>query len=111
MIDINKDGVVFLESVKKIFKKYNELKSFSWTQYTPYFNLVDNGNTYFNVNISDLEINGIIETNPKLLQKVRCEISYFLNMYSDYFYLHMFGDHAKITVNFDDLSIDDYDHE
>jgi hypothetical protein len=107
MRDINKEGVVFLNLVKKIFKKYQGLKSFSWTQYTPYFDL----DSYFNANIHDISINGVFETNSKLLQKVSKEISYFLDKYDNYFYLHMFGDHANITVNSEDLNIDDYDHE
>lgn len=41
--DINKQlqeqaKTLFLESAKSVFENHPDLKSFSWTQYTPYFN-------------------------------------------------------------------------
>lgn len=41
---------------KTIFKKYPELKSFSWTQYTPYFN--DGDECVFSAHTDYISING-----------------------------------------------------
>jgi hypothetical protein len=40
---------------KKIFEKYPKLESFSWSQYTPYFN--DGSETYFITNTEYIKIN------------------------------------------------------
>ena len=44
------------EGFKQIFKKHPELKSFSWTQYTPYFN--DGDECVFSANTDYISING-----------------------------------------------------
>lgn len=46
---------------KDIFATAPNLKSVSWTQYTPYFN--DGDTCYFSAHTDDLEINGVSEYN------------------------------------------------
>lgn len=46
---------------EQLFNKYDELKNFSWAQYTPYFN--DGEDCEFKVNLYSLAINGFNEDN------------------------------------------------
>lgn len=47
---------IFLSSFKKLFEETPKLKSFAWSQYTPYFN--DGDTCYFSANTDYLIING-----------------------------------------------------
>lgn len=51
-----KQAETFSHGVKKLFEKSEKLTSFSWNQYTPYFN--DGDTCYFSVNTDYLVING-----------------------------------------------------
>lgn len=51
-----KSAKIFLSSFKNLFEETPKLKSFSWTQYTPYFN--DGDTCYFSANTDYLTING-----------------------------------------------------
>lgn len=46
---------LFKEAVKDIFKKFKDLESISWTQYTPHWN--DGDECVFSCHVSDLAIN------------------------------------------------------
>ncbi len=52
----DKSTEIFLSSFKKLFEETPKLKSFAWTQYTPYFN--DGDTCYFSSNTDYLIING-----------------------------------------------------
>ena len=133
---------IFEDFYKHIFQKYTDLKSFSWSQYTPYFN--DGDPTFFIVNRDYISVNEdyvedsnwysenlvtnwgtwnndlkiyegkVEEVNPNynpVLRKVTLEISTFLGLFDDDFYLSKFGDHANIRVTKDGVDISDYDHD
>lgn len=51
-----KSAKIFLSSFKKLFEETPKLKSFAWTQYTPYFN--DGDTCYFSAHTDYLIING-----------------------------------------------------
>jgi hypothetical protein len=53
---IDESAKFFDEFIKDFFIQYPQVKSFSWTQYTPYFN--DGDSCTFNVNTDYISING-----------------------------------------------------
>jgi len=54
---VNKESKKLIsQGFKDLFKRYPDLKSFSWTQYTPYFN--DGDECIFGANTEYLSING-----------------------------------------------------
>lgn len=128
-------GVVFAEEAKKLFESQPKLESFSWTQYTPYFN--DGESCHFSANtdyitVTDVDGNedddisawGINhyatkgvdwQGNPytpselELAGVAACE---FLKEFEDEDFLMMFGDHTRITVYRDGrVETDDYEHD
>jgi hypothetical protein len=103
----------FNEASKEFFTKYPELKSFSWTQYTPYFN--DGEECTFSVNAysESIGINGENGYNIEdpALQKIQEDISEFIKSFDEDDLKDMFGDHSEITVTKDGASTDSYDHE
>jgi hypothetical protein len=50
-----------------LFSRYPKLESFSWRQYTNYFN--DGEECYFSANVDDLEINGFTEYEDDELEE------------------------------------------
>lgn len=131
---------VFNEFTKSIFKDNPELESFSWFQYTPYFN----EDCTFSANTDSLYLNGesieeaewypvqnivsrgiwnpdtrkydgmIKEKNKKYNEKLSNladKISQFLGELDDMFFLNRFGDHAQVTITKDGVEISDFDHE
>ena len=112
----------FKETVKALFEAHPILESFAWTQYTPYWN--DGDETHFGVN--DLcELNG--EEDPSFSKwdaKTRKSVpgsnplsqaGYALNELlcniDDRDMESMFGNHVKVMVTKDNISIQEYDHE
>ena len=51
-----KSSKIFLSAFKKLFEESPRLTSFSWTQYTPYFN--DGDTCYFSTNTDYIYVNG-----------------------------------------------------
>jgi len=62
-----KSAEIFLSSFKTLFEENPMLKSFSWSQYTPYFN--DGDTCYFSANIDYLWINGEQEDDASWSQE------------------------------------------
>jgi hypothetical protein len=62
----------FKEAVKEIFKKFKDLESFSWSQYTPHFN--DGDECLFSCHFDSLAING--EEDPECVYHLEhiCEL-------------------------------------
>lgn len=60
-----KSEQAFFEGAKKIFESCPDLKSVSWTQYTPYFN--DGDTCEFSVHTDYLEINGDYDDRSGIL--------------------------------------------
>jgi hypothetical protein len=62
-----KSSKIFLSSFKNLFEETPKLKSFAWTQYTPYFN--DGDTCYFSANTDYLMINGDHEDDASWSQE------------------------------------------
>jgi hypothetical protein len=62
-----KSSKIFLSSFKNLFEETPKLKSFAWTQYTPYFN--DGDTCYFSANTDYLIINGDQEDDASWAQE------------------------------------------
>ena len=109
--------VAFQELSKDLFEANPTLSSFSWRQYTPYF---DDGDTcHFSAQTSEpsLTIEGEEEEfdgydMPEDQVGLQDEIVEFLGNFEDDDLLTMFGDHQKVTINRDgSVDSEDHDHE
>jgi hypothetical protein len=127
-------GVVFAEEAKKLFDANPKLQSFSWTQYTPYFN---DGDTcefsahtdYITVTDIDGEVDEVSEWSvrhygekgidwqgnpytPSELELAGAAACKFLAEFEAQDFLMMFGDHTSVTVSRSgDVQTEDYDHD
>lgn len=107
----------FEEGCKAIFAEYPRLKSFMWTQYTPYF--MDGDECVFSANYWDLGINGgdpYDEDEDEGSESFEAEenaIQEFLKMFDDGSddLKTLFGDHAKITITPSGAYVDEYQHD
>jgi hypothetical protein len=124
---------VFSEISKDIFTNNPQLNSFSWNQYTPYFN--DGDTCYFSVNRDYYKINESSDNidswtlnNEKYskdldlvelgfdslesLKKAYNDIDELMNIFDDSDLEEMFDDHVEITVYRDGrIEVDDYSHD
>lgn len=112
---------LFTDASKDLFEKHPKLNSFSWTQYTPYFN--DGEPCEFSVykdyitvtdtdgNVDDeicgSSIRRMLDTGkdwrgnpatPTELEVMGLDVSDVLDQFTDEEFLMMFSDHAKMTV-------------
>ena len=122
-----------------MFVKYPNLVSFSWTQYTPYFNdgdtcyfsvncdaeyittefIEDNGESILGYDRESLTIwkNGEYVTNPNVpeLDKTAHEVSEIvsnlLSEISNDVFLILFGDHVEVIVTKNGIEKEDHDHD
>lgn len=111
---------LFREVTQELFDEYPNLKSFGWSQYTPYFN--DGETCTFSVNGSYPTINGY-NTNtgeyedgeaadtPADNEELEAVVSALLNAIPDEVMLEMFGDHQEITVTRKGITQEDYSHD
>ena len=133
MQDFGKD--LFSQTAKNVFEKNPNLKSFGWTQYTPYFN--DGGVCEFNVyyeynmyiNNKDIDVydpdhwlkpnypyapnfkDYEFDTMQELISAVK-DVLNVLELFSKDDLEIMFGDHAEITAyNNGQISVEKYDHD
>jgi hypothetical protein len=117
------------ESVK-VFEEFPNLQSFSWTQYTPYFNDGDECtfgvNDWFNVTYVgdedpdyDEEDNEIYYSNWQKKpveeftdeEKLAYTLHNLVTFAEDETMKEMFGDHVRVIVSRDGVEIEEYDHE
>lgn len=123
---------------KEIFEKTDKIDSFSWTQYTPYFN--DGDECTFSVHCDYPYINGVdiddldwydwriryylkgdekyknlLTENPKIdinSFKIVEEFKELINSIPDDFLISLFGDHVKVTITKKgDIITDYYEHD
>lgn len=123
----------FNEGAQDLLNSVDGLRSFSWTQYTPYFN--DGEACVFGVRSDYPEVNGSneygetagydeeeYEEAPKYgtpeydvwkkeKQKLIEPVRKFLAMFSDDDMHWLFGDHVKITVTSAGTNTKEYDHD
>lgn len=123
---------------KELFDKTEKIKSFTWRQYTPYFN--DGDTCEFNVYCDYPDINGenideldwyswkikyylkgdqtyanLPTENPELdieASKVVNEFISVIESIPQEMLKDLFGDHASVTIHSDgNIEVDEYDHD
>ncbi|KAA2242857.1 hypothetical protein F0L74_10030 [Chitinophaga agrisoli] len=110
--------------IQPLLLQCDQIKSISWTQYTPYFN--DGDECTFGVHNDDLEVNGQDlydlegyelsysrkDREPSQLERAVDDIRSALSEIPDDFYLALFGNHVKVTINRDGtIEKEEYEHE
>jgi len=121
---------LFNESARGLFAKHPKLESFSWTQYTPYFN--DGDSCTFGVNSGSLYVKFNEKEFEELstwtfrsertynqearqeagLKEAYADIRDLLTTFEDADYELMFGDHVKVTVKAPGVTeTNDYPHD
>jgi len=95
---------LFQKGIKELFEKIDGLKSFSWTQYTPYFN--DGEACEFGVNNTGIKVNNEYEEYNDKYTLIRK----FLQSFEVDVYLDMFGDHCEVTVYQNKIVVEEYEH-
>jgi len=102
----------FKEAYQEIFERYPAVQSFSWAQYTPYFN--DGEECVFRVN-NDPKINGADEYDNEskdIPQKAYLEIRAMLDELPSETMKAVFGDHVEIIVSrAGEPRIEEYSHD
>lgn len=109
--------ILFSQEAKSLFNNHCHLDNFSWEQYTCYFN--DGDECYFKSYTDDqFCVNGHrfydIEYYENLyyLKDVAEKIRNFLSKFDDDDMKEMFGDHVKVIVNREGVSVETYtDHD
>jgi hypothetical protein len=121
----------FLKGMNKIFEMYPEVKSVSWTQYTPYFNDGEectfgahtdyfsvNSYTDYNdegeegtINVLDYDYNNGRQYKYHKGKEIHDAIQSFLDQLDDDDYKTMFGDHAEVIVRKDEITVEEYEHD
>lgn len=105
---------IFYKESKKFFQKYNYLKSYGWTQYTPYWNdgdvcefsvYADPDSIYIN-NKSYYDIEDV-----ETFKEITSDIIGFLRLFDNDEFQYIFGDHCKITIYPSKIQIDSYSHD
>lgn len=129
----------FHELSKELFTLYPELKSFGWTQYTPYFN--DGEECTFRVNHRYPTINGFnsdygkegpegwinitegaqeqiydsgFKPNPNFnpyYKEIIDNVKEFLSKFGDDDFLSIFNNHVEVTITADGVKTAEYEHE
>ncbi len=97
--------IKFLE----VFRDFPDIKNFSWTQYTPYFN--DGEPCNFSVHTYNIEINENWNLEDKYSKAVSL-IENALTTIDEDTMMRLFGDHVKVTVHWDgNIEINEYAHD
>jgi hypothetical protein len=124
----------FTEVSQQLFNKHAVLQSFSWTQYTPYFN--DGDECTFSAHIDEPKVNGLdpyddnsSETvwqsrsgdkpggyvpNPDFnpaIRDARVDVVEFLSNIDESVLRDMFGDHVEVKVTRDGTEVEEYEHD
>ncbi len=105
----------FAESCQQIFKDYPVLVSFSWRQYTPYFN--DGDTCHFGVHEVS-EVNGQdvydLDEEDGVYQMLKVAIDAceaLVSSFDEDDMEAMFGDHVTVTVTRDSVETESCDHD
>ena len=116
-------GEMFREEADKIFEKYSDLLSFSWTQYTDYFNdgepctfsvhgdypdiLLEGEDDYINEDYLYGEKSDRLHKVEKITEDIRS----LLGSVDEEDFESLFGDHVKVVVNRKGKTeVEDYSH-
>lgn len=117
-----KSKAAFGEVCKEIFKKYPKMESFSWHQYTPYFN--DGDECRFYVHSDSVAVNNICpayygfkndeeekEFEESGLEDAIDEIGELVDAMNKEVMKSIFGDHVTVTVTADAVTTSTYNHD
>lgn len=91
------------------------IESFSWTQYTPYFN--DGDACIFSVHASYPEINGVDkweipdEAEREAMKDSYEKVTVLISSYADDDMKEWFDDHSRVTVTKDGVVSTEYNHD
>lgn len=98
----------FKEGAKALFNENPTLNSFAWTQYTDFFNDGDTCN--FHAHTDYPEVNGERETYSveEEFEKLATQVSEFLNTLDNDDFKTLFGDHVRVEVTREDVSVSKY---
>lgn len=115
-------ATLFKEAIQDIFAKYPAIETIAWFQYTPYFNDGDacefgvdtepyiNGlNSYGEAHWSDDRDDD--DTANPIPTEVYGEVSALLGSIPEEIMKDIFGDHAKITIDREKITVDEFEHD
>lgn len=108
---LQKVGEEFItQRLKEMFAKYPKLEKISWSQYTPYFN--DGETCEFSSNHDYAEIEGEgYSYQSEEHNEIEEEFSKFMSQFDDELLKNLFGDHVRIVVDREGITIEEHDHE
>jgi hypothetical protein len=92
-----------------------DIESFSWTQYTPYFN--DGDVCVFRVNYDYPKINGesagdyYKQPEYEVKRELERNVADFLGIFDESDLNYLFGDHVEITVSAEGTTVEEYEHD
>lgn len=121
----------FSAAAKELFEKHPEMETFSWNQYTPYFNDGDSCEFSANTEQESISINGedayeiakdtdwsgskpkpLPEDELSPLLPAQKDVAEFLQNFDEDDYETMFGDHCEVVVNRDGtIDVEEYSHD
>lgn len=104
----------FKSAAKSLFADNSDLVSFSWRQYTPYFN--DGDECVFGSHTDYPYINGsdpwdVEEDQKEKSEAMQKKVVAFLGVFDDEDFKSMFGDHCEVTVTPTEIEVEEYDHD
>ncbi len=113
----------FQETILSLFDKHTWVESFSWRQYSPYWNDGDecvfsvhsyndeillNGMDLYNYDEEPEEERGTLPENAETVYE---EFASALQKFEDDDLQTMFGNHAEVTVTRNGINVESYDHD
>lgn len=121
----------FIKGMDTIFDTFSEVKSVSWTQYTPYFNdgepcefwcnsddFCVNGYDDYDeegdegeINVLDYDYNNGRQYKYHKGEEISNAIGGFLKQLDKDDFKTMFGDHATVIVKKGEITVEEYDHD
>lgn len=99
-----------IKNFKDIFEKYPQLKSVSWTAYTPYFNDGETCEYSSHHHDPEFEADGV-EYNQPIYSEIRNSLKKFLSQFDSDLMYELFGDHVQLIVTKEGISVEEYDHD
>jgi hypothetical protein len=115
---------IFKTAALELFVEYPDLKSISWSQYTPYFNDGDSCNFSSNHSYAAIKFVASNEdededyqegydkssATPKQLKAGKAAEE-FLENFDDDDMENLFGDHVKVIITKDGIEVEHYTHD
>lgn len=93
------------------FERHPEIESFTWTQYTPYWNDGDICEFGAYTDYPELlYVEDLKEYSEEEARKAEEEISEFLGVFDEEHLKVFFGDHAQVRISREGVEVSDYDH-